>query len=131
MTVRLPILGVEDDSFQSAGSAITSSYVLIGKETLCENVTSNFLHIHYTKGDETTIEIKAEYSNSASGTLSQPTIITTSSTTSIIDVLEFQMAGSDNYIIPFGPEGSHVRFFIKATGGTTGTYGASLYQNRE
>lgn len=131
MVVRLPFLGVATDAFQAAGTSITTSYVLIGSETLVENVGSMFLHIHYTKGDETTIEIKAEYSNSASGTLSQSTIITTAGATSVIEVVEYQFAGSDNFSIPFGAEGSHVRFFIKSTGGNTGTYGAGLYQNRE
>lgn len=133
MTVRYPLLGYAEDSFQATGSALTGSYALIGRETVVEMATSIFLHIYYTKGDETSIEIKAEYSNSTGGSLAQPTIITTSAATSVIQVLEFRYSGgTDNFIIPFGAEGAYVRFFIKATGGTpTGTYGASIYLPRE
>jgi len=129
---RLPLLGYAIDGFQADGSAITGTYALVGKEVEMENATSIFLHIHYTKGDETSIEIKAEYSTASGGTLSQPTVITTTAGTSVITTLEFQMVGTDNFIIPFGAEGAYVKFYIKATGGTpTGTFGADVYLPRE
>lgn len=127
------ILSYGEDDLAAAGSAITASYVQIGSKAFpMDEATSVFLHVHWTKGDETSIEIKAQYSNTDGGTESQPTVITTSAATSILGLLEFQTTTTGNHIIPFGSEGRFVKFYIKATGGTpTGTYGASIYLTRE
>lgn len=124
-----------ENNFQAASTALTGSYVLVGKEMPIDDASSIFLHIHYTAGNETSIEVKAQYMASSGGTESQSTIITTSGATSVITPSEFQYTssgGSKNLSIPFGIEGTYVKFYIKATGGTpTGTYGASICMNRE
>lgn len=119
--------------FQAVSTALTGSYALIGAEMPTEGATTINLGIRWTKGDETSIEIKAEYSNTSGGTTLQPTVITTEAAESTLEVESFKFdTASDNFVIPFGVHGRFVKFYIKATGGIpTGTYGAEFYSLRE
>ena len=119
--------------YKALGSALTSSYVAIGTEMPIENFTTAFLHVYWTKGDESSIEIKAEYALVSGGTKAQPTIVTTSAAESTIAIESFKFStATDNIIIPFGVNGNYINFYIKATGGTpTGTYGAGIFLVRE
>jgi hypothetical protein len=118
---------------QGTGTALTGSYVRVGSAMKADGSTSGFLHIYYTKGDETSIEVQARYTLRTGSTEAKSTVITSSGATSVISASEFQYAGSsDNIIIPFGVEGREITFYIKATGGTpTGTYGAGICLRRE
>lgn len=138
MSVRIHHLFYSEPSpesatlFQATGTLLNSIYTQFGTEKSCEGATSVFLHIFWTKGDETSIEVQARYANTSGGSRVKPTIITSSGATSAISDVEFQMTDSDSYSIPFGVEGRFVSFFIKATGGTpTGTFGAGIVVKRE
>lgn len=119
--------------FQATGTALTTAYATVGTaDVALENVTSLFLRVIYTAGDETSIEVRARYRVRAGGNLTQPTVITSSGATSVIALLEYRFSGTGNYSIPFGLEGRFVTFEIKATGGTpSGSFGAELFLIRE
>lgn len=119
--------------FQALATALTGSYVAIGKEMPVENYTTAFLHLYWTKGDETSIEVKAEYALTDGGTESQPTIATAVAAESTLGVESYTFStATDNIVIPFGVNGRYINFYIKATGGTpTGTYGAGVFFVRE
>ena len=119
--------------FQALSTVLTGSYVKIGSEMTVEGATTVFLHLYWTKGDETSIEIKAEYSLVSDGTTSQPSTVTTSAAESTIQVESFKFStATDNIVVPFGVQGRFINLYIKATGGTpTGTYGAGIFFVRE
>ena len=119
--------------YKALGAALTGSYVAIGAEMPVENYTTAFLHLYWTKGDETSVQVKAEYALVSGGTTSQPTIVTTSAAESTLAIESYSFStATDNIIIPFGVNGRYVNLYIKATGGTpTGTYGAGIFFIRE
>ena len=122
--------------FQATGKALTSAYALIGAEIDCQGHTTGFLHLLWTKGDESSIEVKAEFSLTAGGTLSQE-VQGVSTDTAGQDTLKARdytfSTASDNIVIPFRlSAGRYCKLYIEATGGTpTGTYGAGFLACRE
>jgi len=128
MSKLQPITHKAETAFQATSSALTDTYALVGREIPVQGHTSGFFHLLWSKGDETSVEVKFLYANASGGTESQSTIITTAGATSSISPAEFSTATTGNQIIPFGAEGRFVNIYIKATGGTpTGTYGGEIF----
>ena len=64
MIIHKPIFSIPDNRsatlFQALLSPITSSYAQIGSEIDCQGHTTLFLHLYWTQGDATSVEIKTE-----------------------------------------------------------------------
>lgn len=121
--------------FQALATALTSSYALVGTEIGCQGHTRGFLHLYWTKGDETSVEVKAEYALVPGGTQAQETVETATSSAgqSTVKIADYSFStATDNIIIPIRVQGRFLNIYIKATGGTpTGTYGMGLFLFRE
>jgi hypothetical protein len=122
--------------FQALATALTDTYAAVGSEIDCQGHTTGYLHLYWTKGDESSVEVKAEFSLLSAGTLAQE-VIGISTDTNGQDTLKVRdytfSTASDNIVIPFRlTPGRYCKIYIKATGGTpTGTYGAGFLACRE
>lgn len=109
-----------------AVSVPTSSYVSGNVFSIDEQ---NFLGllVRYTKGDETSLQLKIEISSDGGTTYDQESAESVSGGTSTVSLLERSFAATGNYWIDIYPvKGDLVRISAKATGGTpTGTVGIS------
>lgn len=121
--------------FQALLTALSDAYAAIDAEIRVDGFTTAFLHLYWTKGDETSIEVKAEFALREGGTTSQEIIATATSSLGIttVKIREYTFStATDNIIIPIRLQGRFLNLYIKATGGTpTGTYGAGLHLVRE
>ena len=120
--------------YQATGTALTGSYAQAGSEILIEEATTVFLHLYWTKGDETSIEIQARFALRSGGTAAKETVGTTTNTdgTTTVKAAEYSFStATDNIIIPIRTQGRYLSVFVKATGGTTGTFGLGLCVMRE
>lgn len=123
--------------FQATGTALTSSYVQAGEDMLVDGATTAFLHLYWTRGDETSIEVQARFALRSGGTFAKETvgISTNAAGTTVIEPAEYSFdTASDNLIIPIRIQGRYLRVLVKRTGGTdggSGTYGMGLHIMRE
>lgn len=119
--------------FQATGTALTGAYALAGAEKRVDGATTAFLHLYWTKGDETSVEVKVEFALRASGTQAQETSGSTAAGVTTISIREYTFStATDNIIIPIRIQGRFINVYIKATGGTpTGTYGMGIHIMRE
>ena len=104
----------------------TSSYVAC-TNLLSMDGSSNAvaLEIIYTKGDETSLQVKLEVSNDGGTTYTQQVAESTSSGTVTVALAERSFSATGNYALFITPiKGLLVKISVKATGGTpTGTVG--------
>ena len=119
--------------FQATGTALTATYALAGNEQLVDGATTCYAHLYWTKGDETSIELKAEFALRSGGTQAQEVSTSTLAGVSTVTIREYTFStATDNVIIPIRIQGRYVNIFIKASGGTpTGTYGMGIHLMRE
>lgn len=105
-----------------ADTVLTGSYVAGTEFSTDEHNTLGIL-VEYTKGDETTLEMKIESSIDGGTTYGQQVAESASSGTITATAAERQFTGSGNYwtlVSPF--KADTVKISVKATGGTpTGT----------
>jgi len=47
--------------FQALATALTDTYAAVGSEIDCQGHTTGYLHLYWTKGDESSVQIKAEF----------------------------------------------------------------------
>ena len=122
--------------FQALLTALTGTYAQFGAEIDLQGHTTAFVHLYWTKGDETSIQVKVEHSLVSGGTLAQEVQGVSTDTATGQDTLKIRdytfSTASDNIIIPLRKQGRYCKVYINATGGTpTGTFGAGLYEVRE
>lgn len=121
--------------FQALSTALTGSYALVGSEIRVDGATTAFLHLYWTKGDETSVEVKTEFALRSGGTTAQETVSTTTSAAGISTVKAADYTFStatDNIIIPIRIQGRYLNIYVKTTGGTpTGTFGMGIHIMRE
>lgn len=93
--------------------------------TIFSSDEHNYLGIlvQYTKGDETSLQVKVESSIDAGVTYGQQTAESVSGGTSTVSLLERSFAATGNYWIVISPmKADTIKISAKATGGTpTGT----------
>lgn len=120
--------------FQATGTALTGSYALVGVEMQVDGATEANLHLYWTKGDETSVEVKVEFALRSGGTQAQETISTGTSAAGqeTVKTRDYSFnTAADNIIIPVDVRGRFLNVYIKATGGTpTGTFGMGLHLMR-
>lgn len=121
--------------FQATGTAITSSYALIGAEINCDGATTAFLHVYFTTGTETSIEVQARWAERVGGTQATEvvSISTSAAGQSNLELAEYSWDdGTANILIPIRVAGRFLSAYIKGSGaGITGTYGAAIHLMRE
>jgi len=107
-------------------AAPTSSYVA-GNVFGIDEHNSISLLVRYTKGDETSLQVKVEISSDAGTTYDQETAESVSGGTSTVSLLERSFSATGNYwVIIYPIKGDIIKVSTKATGGTpTGTVGIS------
>lgn len=105
-----------------ASSALTSSYVA---GTVVSLDTQNFigLMISYTKGDETSMQVKIESSIDGGDTYFQQAVQSTSGSTTTVSAGVYEMTATANVTFTINPiKADLIKVSVKATGGTpTGT----------
>jgi hypothetical protein len=108
--------------------ALTSSYVTKGGIITCSGYDQLMLLIRWTKGDETSLEFKVQFSDTIAFTNAYESIVTSTDATGISTILAntfTKTTASANFIVPVDVSASYFRVQFKATAGTpTGTIGA-------
>ena len=110
----------------AAGGALTGSYVTQGSVQAGQGRDQIVLLVAWTKGDETSLEVKIQFSDTYAFTVAyNDTVIETSAGVSTCYTHEYSMiTASQNRVIMVSSEGMYWRIQAKATGGTpTGTIG--------
>jgi len=102
----------------------TSSYVA-GSIFSCDEHNTLGVMVNYTKGDETSIELKIESSIDAGVTYGQQTTESASGGTITVTLAVRQFTATGNYWVVIQPiKADTVKISVKSTGGTpTGTVG--------
>jgi hypothetical protein len=110
------------------GGALTSSYVTKGGIITCSGYDQLILFVRWTKGDETSLEYKVQFSDTIDFTNAYERSVLSTDASGISTVLAnvFTMAtASANVAVPIDVTATYMRVQFKATGGTpTGTIGA-------
>lgn len=111
-----------------ASAALTASYVA---GTVFSAAEHNLLGIvfNYTKGDETSAQLKIEVSNNGGTTYAQQIAESTSGGTITVSLAERTFTATGIYAINIHPvRGQLIKISVKATGGTpTGTAAVNAY----
>jgi hypothetical protein len=108
-----------------AATALTSAYVAYTYKNSGESNQVSLL-VEYTKGDETTAEIKVEVSPDQVTFYRVPTEAAASGVITVIPAV-WQLSETENYVIALPNAYDHLRISVKATGGTpTGTMALSI-----
>lgn len=111
-------------TLKSGNGALTSSYVTQGDIITGAGYEQLVLIIDYTKGDETSLDFKVQYSDTKLFTDVLDSIVLSTDATGISTVLTntFTVTATKKFTLPIAMEGLYWRFQAKATGGTpTGT----------
>lgn len=112
----------------AAGTALTSSYVTAGSILPATGHDQTVLLVNWTKGDETSLEIKIQYSDTVDFTNAYERAVTTTDAAGLSTILDgtFTRTTTGKFMLPIANYGQFVRFQFKATAGTpTGTFGAN------
>lgn len=111
-----------------ATAVATASYVA-GTVFSMAGHNSIGLEVLFTKGDETTLEVKVEVSNDGGVTYSREVAQSTSGGTITVSLVERAFSATGNYSILITPvRALLVKVSVKMTGGTpTGTVGVRGY----
>lgn len=110
-----------------AATVLNSSYTVVGSVINVKGFDQLSFVLKYTKGDETTMELKVQFSDTSAFTDAYERIVTDTSAAGVSTILEntFQRTNSSNFELPISVRGWYVRLMQKATGGTpTGTLAA-------
>lgn len=107
-------------------TVLTGNYVAA---KILSSDTHNFagFQVDYTKGDETSMEMKIEVSNDGGQTYAQQVTESVTGGTITVSLAERKFTASGSYAIIINPyKASQIKVSFKATGGTpTGTVGCS------
>lgn len=105
-----------------ASATLTGSYVA-GNVFSCDEHNTLGVLVEYTKGDETSMELKIESSIDEGTTYGQETVEASSGGTITVSLAEREFTASGNYWIVISPiKADIIKISVKATGGTpTGT----------
>lgn len=108
--------------------ALTGAYVTYGEVQAGHGRDKILLELEYTKGDETTCEVKIQFSKDRDFTTAFEQVINTNSSgVQTVNSMVYQLTGTQNVIIPVESYGYYWRVQAKATGGTpTGTLDAGF-----
>lgn len=100
-----------------ADTTLTGSYVA---GTVVNSIDASQINVlvDWTKGDETSIEVKFEFSPDAETTWYQEVSESISGTTATASLLEHSMSDDGNYMFELPVSANDFRVSIKATGGT-------------
>lgn len=112
----------------AVGQALTSSYVAFGGVISASGYDLLSLLINYTKGDETNLDFKVQFSDTIDFTTAYERIITSTDATGVSDCLTntFKRTSTGAIEVPVNLRGHYLKVLFKATGGTpTGTFGAA------
>ena len=112
----------------AAGQALTGSYVTFGGVISASGYDQLSLIIAFTKGDETQLDFRVQFSDTIGFTVAYERIVTDTDATGLSNVLDnpYKRTSSGNMEVPIAIRGHFLRVQFKATGGTpTGTFGAS------
>lgn len=109
----------------ASGGALTSSYAAQGDVVGSMGRDQLTLLVDYTKGDETSMELEIEFSDTSDFTDAyKQTVVETASGESTVYKRNFKFTATGKYLVPAALYGQYVRVNAKATGGTpTGTVG--------
>jgi len=112
-----------------ASAALTNAYVVGTNTVSFERHNSLGIEVSYTKGDETSMQMKVEVSNDGGTTWAQETTETTTAGTVAIALAERSYSASGVYSTFLRPvRAGLARISVKATGGTpTGTVAIRAY----
>lgn len=106
----------------SSAQTLTGSHVALGSELASHGRDKLVLFIDYTKGDETTMELKITSMTESGGTEYKKANESSSGGTTTVSAKEYQFTGSQKIELPVNMYGSYFKVYAKATGGTpTGT----------
>lgn len=111
----------------SGNSALTGSYVTKGGIISASGYDQMSLIIDFTKGDETSLDFKVQFSDTIDFTDAFERIVTDTDAAGVSSVLDnvFKRTSSGKFEIPISLRGHFVRVQFKATAGTpTGTFNA-------
>lgn len=108
-----------DSSTIRASAVLTSSYVA-ATDIDCQNASQVYIYLNYTKGDETSCEVKVEYSYDDT-TYFQETAVTTGATAALT-ISTYQMTATGKFVLQIPIMARWLRISVKASAGTpTGT----------
>lgn len=119
---------VKTGVLSAALGALTASYATKGGVITCSGYDKLMLLIRWTKGDETSLEFKVQFSDTKEFTNAyEATVLSTAGTgvsTVLLNTFTKDTATS-SFIVPIDVAMAYCRVQFKATGGTpTGTIGA-------
>jgi hypothetical protein len=114
-------------TLQAATVLILNTYTTIGAVIAGAARDQIVFLLVYTKGDETSVEFKVQFSDTfAFTTAYDEMIVESASGVSTIKARTFTLVGTSNIILPVASLGLFCRLQAKATGGTpTGTLAAT------